>query len=35
MSNLIRPSLDFEIYYLFYKEPVQGFILWNTVTSPE
>ena len=27
MSNLLRPSLDFEIYYLFHKEPVQGFIL--------
>ena len=27
ISNLISPSLDLEIYYLFYKEPVQGFIL--------
>ena len=27
MSNLIGPSLDIEIYYLFHKEPVQGFIL--------
>ena len=44
MSNLIRPSLDFVIYYLFHKEPIQGIILkntpprpilWNAVTSPE
>ena len=27
MSNVIKPSLDFEIFYLFHKEPVQGFIL--------
>ena len=27
MSNFIRPGLDFEIYYLFHKEPVQGFVL--------
>ena len=27
MSDLIRPSLDFEIYYLYHKDPVQGFIL--------
>ena len=27
MSNLIRPSLDFVIYYLFHKEPIQGIIL--------
>ena len=26
MSNLIRPSLDFEILFT-YEEPVQGFIL--------
>ena len=27
MSNLIRPSLHFEIYYFLHKKPVQAFIL--------